>query len=82
MVDVVADQVLGLAPICPLQRCKTTNIKRLQEVRRVSRHTNSDNLVIFAVLLETERVITLVAFDNEQAYCANSPLLCMSIKVL
>ncbi|CAI6337933.1 unnamed protein product [Periconia digitata] len=31
----VAHQVLGLAPICPLQRRKTTHIKWLEEVRRV-----------------------------------------------
>jgi hypothetical protein len=33
-------------------------------VRRVSRHTDSDNLVILAVLLEFERVVALIAVNN------------------
>ena len=52
IVDLVAHKVFGLAPVRLLQRGKTAYIKWLQEVRRVRRHTYSDNLVIFAVLLE------------------------------
>ena len=64
MVNPVANELFGLAPIRLLQRRKTTHIKRLQEVRRMSRHTDSDNLVILAVLLEFKRVVALIAVNN------------------
>jgi hypothetical protein len=48
----------------------------------VRRHADSDNLVIFAVLLECKRVVALVAVDNEEPISAYNPSLCMLIKVL
>ena len=36
------------------------------------RHTYSDNLVIFAVLLELDRVVALIAINNKHAVEANS----------
>jgi hypothetical protein len=48
----------------------------------VWRHTDSDNLVLLAVLLESEQVVALMAVNCEQAVGANYPLLCMLIKVL
>jgi hypothetical protein len=41
-----------LATIGLLQRGKTTHVKRLQEVQQVRRHTQSNNLVFLAVLIE------------------------------
>jgi hypothetical protein len=46
------------------------------------RHTDSDNLVLLAVLLKLERVVALMAVDYEQSVAANYPLLCMLVKVL
>jgi hypothetical protein len=48
----------------------------------VRRHTDSNNLVLLAVFLEFERVIALVAINNEELVAANYLLLCMRIKVL
>ena len=47
----------------------------------MSRHTQSDNLVILAVLLELERVVALMAVNNQQAVETNTTLLCMRVKV-
>jgi hypothetical protein len=48
----------------------------------VRRHAESDDLVLLAVLLEFERVIALVAVNNEQVIASYSPPLCVRIKVL
>jgi hypothetical protein len=82
VVDLVAHQVLSLAPVRLLERRETTYVKRLQEMRRVRRHTESDNLVLLAVLLEFERVVALVAINNKQTIASYSPPLCVRIKVL
>jgi hypothetical protein len=54
VVDLAAHQVLGLAAIPDLQQRKAAYVKRLEDVRRVRRHTESDNLALLAVLLEFE----------------------------
>jgi hypothetical protein len=82
MGDLIAYQILSLAAIRLLQRRETPYIKRLQEVRRVGRHAESDNLILLIVLLEIKRVIALIAVDNKQLISAyNSPFY-MLIKVL
>jgi hypothetical protein len=48
----------------------------------VRRHADSDNLVLLTVLLECERVVALMAVDNEEPMSAYNPLLYMLIKVL
>jgi hypothetical protein len=48
----------------------------------VSRHIESNNLIILIVLLEFKRVIAFVTINNKQAVAANNPLLCIRIKVL
>jgi hypothetical protein len=48
----------------------------------VRRHADSNNFVIFAVLLELKRVVALIAVDNKELVAANYPLLYMLIKVL
>jgi hypothetical protein len=48
----------------------------------VRRQTESNNLVILAVLLEFTRVVALMTINNEQTVGANSTLLCMPVKVL
>ena len=79
MVDMVAHQALDLAPIRLLQRRKTSYIQRLEYVRRVWRHAESDNLIILAVMLEFDRVVALMAVENEQAILSSSTTLCMRI---
>jgi hypothetical protein len=48
----------------------------------VRRHIDSNNLILLVVFLEFERVIALVAVNNEKLVAANYPLPCMPIKVL
>jgi hypothetical protein len=48
----------------------------------VQRHADSNNLVLFAVLLEYKQVVALIAINCEQLVATNYPLLCMLIKVL
>ena len=45
-------------------------------------HTQSDNLVFLAVLMEIDRVVTLMTVQNKQPMAANSALLCVLVKVL
>jgi hypothetical protein len=48
----------------------------------VRRHVDSNNLVLFIVLLECKRVVALIAVNNKELISAyNSPLY-MLIKVL
>ena len=51
-------------------------------MRRVERHTESNNLVLLAVLLKFKRVVALIAVDNKQAVASYSPLFCVRNKVL
>jgi hypothetical protein len=51
-------------------------------VRRVWRHTESDNLCLCAVLLELVRVVALMTVKNEQTIASNTTLFCMPVKVL
>jgi hypothetical protein len=48
----------------------------------VRRHVESNNLIIFAVILKLQQVIALIAVNNKQLVAANYSLLCMPIKVL
>jgi hypothetical protein len=48
----------------------------------VQRHTDSNNLILLAVLLEFKQVVALIAVNCEQLVAANYPLLCILIKVL
>ena len=52
---------LILATVRPLQRGETTHIKRLKQMRRVRGHTQGTNLVLLAVLVGIDQVVTLVA---------------------
>jgi hypothetical protein len=48
----------------------------------VRRHIDSNNLVLLIVLLEYERVVALIAINNEELISAYNSLLYMLIKVL
>jgi hypothetical protein len=48
----------------------------------VQRYIDSNNLVLFAVLLECKRVVALIAINYKQLVATNYPLLCILIKVL
>jgi hypothetical protein len=48
----------------------------------VRRHAESNNLIIFVVILKLQQVIALIAINNKQLVATNYSLLCMPIKVL
>jgi hypothetical protein len=48
-----------------LERRVAADIKRLQEMRGVRRYTESDNLVILAVLIKIRCSVALVAVKDE-----------------
>ena len=52
MVDMRAHQVLDLATVRLLQRPKAANIEWLEEVRRMRRHVECDNIILLAIELE------------------------------
>lgn len=49
---------------------------------RMRRHTQSNNIVFFAVILENLRLVTLVAIDNKESIGAYNPVFCTIVKVL
>ena len=46
------------------------------------RHTERDNSVFLTVLVELVAAVALMAVYNKQTVCANSPVLCMLVKML
>jgi hypothetical protein len=48
----------------------------------VQRHADSNNLILFAVLLEYKQVIALIAVNNKELISAYNPPLYVLIKVL
>ena len=52
---------------------KTSNIKRLKKIRRISRYAESQNIVIFAMGLKFIRMMAFVAVKNKKSiytFCA------------
>ena len=46
------------------------------------RHAEGDYLLLLAEPVEIDRVVALVAVDNQQAMAANNPPFCILVKVL
>jgi hypothetical protein len=66
----------------PLQGGKTSHIKRLQNVRRVWRHTEGNYLVLLAKSLKGERLVAPAAVDYKQHVATHPPPLYLLNKVL
>jgi hypothetical protein len=75
-------QVLNLATVRLLQWPEAANIEWLEEVRRMRRHAERDNVVLLAVELELGRVVAFVAVEDQQPVFALRTRCCMVIKVL
>jgi hypothetical protein len=65
-----------------LERRVAANIKRLEEVRGVRRHAESDNLVILAKLIKLWCSIALMTVKDEKSVRALCTGLCVSVEVL
>ena len=65
VVDMHPHQVLNLATVRLLQRPKATNIQRLEEVGRMRRHIEYNNVVLLVIELEFDRVVAFVAVEDQ-----------------
>jgi hypothetical protein len=73
VVDIYTYQVLDLATVRLLQRPKAANVKWLEEVRRMRRYVECDDVMLLVVALEFGRVVTLVAIEDQQPVFALCP---------
>jgi hypothetical protein len=73
---------LDLLAICPLEWAKTSNIERLEDVRRVGRYIERDNVVLLIVELKVGRVVAIVAVEDEEAMNPDCSSFGMRVKVL
>jgi hypothetical protein len=55
---------LNLLAIRGLKWAKTPNIKRLEEMRRVRRHTKRNNVVLLVVVLKVRGVVAFVTIKD------------------
>ena len=58
--------MLDLATVRLLQRAKTANVKWLEVVGGICRHTERDDVMFLAVDLKWGRVMALVAVEDQQ----------------
>ena len=82
MVDMHAYQVLYLATVRLLQRPKAANIEWLEEVGRMRRYAEHDNVVLLAIELEFSRVVALVAIEDQQSVFASCARRYIEVEVL
>ncbi len=82
MVDIHLYQVFNLATVRLLQRPKAANIEWLEQMRRMRRHVESDNVVLLAIELEFGRVVAFVAVEDQQPIFAFRPRRYIVVEVL
>jgi hypothetical protein len=59
-----SDQMLYLPTVGLLERSKAPDIKRLEQMRRMSRHTKRNDVVLFAIFFKFNRVVTFVPIED------------------
>jgi hypothetical protein len=79
---VTPDQIPYLLTVRTLQRSEAAHVKGLEDVGGVRWHAQRNNVLLLAVLLELQGVVTLVAVDDEEPVRAHFAVPCVLIKVL
>jgi hypothetical protein len=82
MVDVAVCQASDFLLVRLFQGSKTPNVKRLQDMRGMWRHTDRNNLAFLTEILELKRLVALMAVNNKQLVTAYCTSLCMLDEVL
>jgi hypothetical protein len=77
-----SDQMFGFSTISLLEHPKAPNIKRLKQMRRMGRHTQCDDLVLLAISLKVDRVVTFVPIEDQKTIGPSRSIGCTPIKVL
>jgi hypothetical protein len=65
MGDLHPHHLLNLLAIRDLERAKAPNIERLEEVGRMGRYTEHNNIVGLVETFEVDRVMTFVAVEDK-----------------
>ena len=73
---------LDLLAIYCLKQAKTSNIKWLEDIRRVRRYIERDNVILFIVELEVGRVVAVIAVEDKEAINPGYSSFSMLIEVL
>ncbi len=58
---------LDLLAVCCLKQAEISNIKWLEDIRRVKRYIERNDVILFVVELEVSRVVAIVAVEDKEA---------------
>jgi hypothetical protein len=81
MMHALAHELLNLVSIRALQRRETINIKRLEKMRSMRRHTESDDLVFLTLSIKFGRGMAAMPVDDKKAIIPSRTSLRMSIEM-
>jgi hypothetical protein len=82
MEDALSRKLGHLMAVRNLKRRETTNVKWLEKVRRMWRHTERNNLVLCTELIELRRSVAAMAIKDKQPVGPYCTRLCVSVEVL
>jgi hypothetical protein len=63
VVNIVTDKVFNLTPIRGLKRYKVADVERLEEIGRIRRYIERNNIVYRIVFVKFEGVVAFIAVD-------------------
>ena len=72
---------LDLATVRLLKWSKTSNIKRLKKIRRMSRHVESQNIIVLAMSFKSIRMMALVTVKNKKLIYTLRARFCVLIEM-
>ena len=82
IVNIHAYQVLDLATVRLLQQSKAANIEWLEEVRRIRRYIERNDVILLVVELEFGRVVAFVTVEDQQLVFAFRTRYYIEVEVL